>query len=31
MPRYLIERNFGPVTDEEIGEAVSTSKRMAAE
>lgn len=31
MPRYLIERNFGPVTPEQIGEAGSTSKRMAAE
>lgn len=31
MARFLIERNFGPMTEEQIGQAGSTSKRMAAE
>ena len=31
MPRYLIERNFGHVTPEQLQEGGSTSKRVASE
>lgn len=31
MPRFLIERTFGPVTPEQLAEGGSTSKRVAAE
>lgn len=31
MPRFLIERNFGHVTPEQLDEGGSTSKRVAAE
>jgi hypothetical protein len=31
VPRYLIERNFGHVTEEQLQEGGSTSKRVASE
>jgi hypothetical protein len=31
VPRFIIERNFGPVTDAEMEVVGSTSKRVAAE
>jgi uncharacterized protein DUF4242 len=31
MARFLIERNFGAVTEEQVGQAGSASKKVAAE